>query len=186
MPSPSSSGGCLSLLTHRHQTGIKTLVTTAVTLAAIPQLVAGQLAFAGSCNIQTAQLNQSYLGMYCNNLNTASFGYNWTWIDLDACIANSNGNLVGKKNGNFQKSCSGCETSLSRLPANPHAAGRTGSDAYKKGLTLSLKCTCLSSHRRRPTTSTLDLNIILVDVDGAMGCYGRLGNKTLGGPLPEH
>ncbi|KAL1902786.1 hypothetical protein Sste5346_000696 [Sporothrix stenoceras] len=186
MSSSIPNNGRFSLLAPLRQTFTKALVTLAVALAAIPQPAAGQLAFAGSCNIQTAQLNQNYLGMYCNNLNTASFGYNWTWIDLDTCIANSNGRLVGKKNGNFLKSCSRCTTSLSRLPANSHAAGRTGSEVYKSGLTLGLKCTCLGGYGRLPTSSTLDLNTVLVDVDGAMGCYGRLGNKTLQGPPPKH
>ncbi|CAK7205639.1 hypothetical protein SEUCBS139899_008418 [Sporothrix eucalyptigena] len=182
MPSSSS----LSTISLLRQTVTKAVVTIAVSLATVPQPAAGQLAFAGSCNIQTAQLEGSHLGMYCNNLNTASFGYNWTWIDLDMCIANSNGKLVGKKNGNFQASCSHCSTSFARLPSNPHAAGRTGPEVYKSGLTLGLKCSCLSGYNRIPTSSTLDLNTVLVDVDGAMGCYGRLGNKTLRGPLPKH
>ena len=77
--SSSPSSGCFSLLSPLRQAVTKALITLAVTFSAIPQPAAGQLAFAGSCNIQTAQLNQNYLGMYCNNLNTASFGYNWTW-----------------------------------------------------------------------------------------------------------
>ncbi|CAK7229054.1 hypothetical protein SEUCBS140593_007119 [Sporothrix eucalyptigena] len=117
MPSSSS----LSTISLLRQTVTKAVVTIAVSLATVPQPAAGQLAFAGSCNIQTAQLEGSHLGMYCNNLNTASFGYNWT-----------------------------------------------------------------CGYNRIPTSSTLDLNTVLVDVDGAMGCYGRLGNKTLRGPLPKH
>ena len=78
--SPSSSlGGCFPIYSPLRQIITNALITLALSLATIPQLVAGQLALAGSCNVQTAQLDGNYLGMYCNNLNTASFGYNWTW-----------------------------------------------------------------------------------------------------------
>ena len=35
--------------------------------------------FKDNCNIYSAQLIGQDLGMYCNNDNTAMFGYNWTW-----------------------------------------------------------------------------------------------------------
>lgn len=79
MLSSSPNSGCISLLTPLRQTVTNALIILTVTLVATPEPATGQLAFAGSCNIQTAQLSQNYLGMYCNNLNTASFGYNWTW-----------------------------------------------------------------------------------------------------------
>ena len=77
--------------------------------------------FKDNCNIYSAQLIGQDLGMYCNNDNTAMFGYNWTWcastfpvsvhppqtpealthmharISLDNCLENSGGRLCMAK-----------------------------------------------------------------------------------------
>ncbi len=50
----------------------------AVVTSCISQLVVGQ-GFATLCNVQTFDFQPTWLGMYCNNLNTAEYGYNWTW-----------------------------------------------------------------------------------------------------------
>ncbi len=36
---------------------------------------------ASLCHARSSILTGSFLGMYCNNLNTAVYGYNWTWYD---------------------------------------------------------------------------------------------------------
>ncbi len=81
----------------QRRTRTRLLAALTLAAAALAPAAAAQLDLAGSCNVQTAQLAHSWLGLYCNNLNTASYGYNWTWIDLDWCVANRGGQLVGKK-----------------------------------------------------------------------------------------
>ena len=107
------------------------------------------LPLAASCNVQTAQLAaNNWLGMYCNNANVASFAYNWTWINLDWCLANRAGHLAGRKNGHFDASCTRCSTHLRpisvRLPSTD-------------GHTLDLQCACRDAHGRSVSTS-IDLS----------------------------
>ncbi|EPE07847.1 hypothetical protein F503_00569 [Ophiostoma piceae UAMH 11346] len=144
------------------------------------------LPLVGSCNVQTAQLSSSHwLGMYCSNANVASFAYNWTWIDLDWCLANRAGHLAGRRNGKFHASCTRCSTHLrpTRLPSPSEPGSESAEASFTDGHTLDLQCACLDAQGRGVSTA-IDLNHVLVDVNGALGCYGRLGNKTLAGPLP--
>lgn len=63
------------------------IARTLLLAAALCRLAAGQ-GFAYSCNARTAQLADGHwLGMYCLNLNTAMYGYNWTWY---GCLSPEN------------------------------------------------------------------------------------------------
>ncbi|KAL2130215.1 hypothetical protein VTI74DRAFT_6733 [Chaetomium olivicolor] len=100
-----------------------------------------------------------WLGLYCRNDLTAVFGYNYSWIDLDLCVGNSGGQLIPYDSGNYSQSCLNCDLSHEQ-----------------KTLILTCHCDKIPSGRM---TSSLDLNTAIYDDDGATGCFGHLGNKTL-------
>lgn len=74
-----------------------------------------------------------------------------SFLPLNDCITNSEGKMVAMKNGGVADSCSLCET-----------AGST------------LKCQCGRSYGG-PVLSTIDLNTVIKNVDGILGCYDYLG-----------
>jgi len=62
--------------------GFASLVVTMtlVCSAGVLRLVfAADGGFKDNCNVWSAQLEGHDLGMYCENDNTAMYGYNWTW-----------------------------------------------------------------------------------------------------------
>ena len=57
------------------------LVAAAVLCSAglLPFVIAADGGFKENCNVWSAQLEGQDLGLYCENKNTAMYGYNWTW-----------------------------------------------------------------------------------------------------------
>ncbi|KAJ9157196.1 hypothetical protein NKR23_g157 [Pleurostoma richardsiae] len=125
--------------------------------------------FGGSCFIPSNIYSDHFLGMYCNNRFTAEYGYNWTWIDLNWCIGNNQGQLAGANNGFYLASCGNCTTFFDQ--------------GWQNNANVYLGCNCWTSLGTFPY-STVNLNQFVFNSDGTMGCFSHLGNQTLAGPFP--
>ncbi|KAI0109637.1 hypothetical protein GGR51DRAFT_558329 [Nemania sp. FL0031] len=137
-------------------------ITTLVALAVGGPCVRGQ-GFLANCTWQTAMLVDSYLGAYCNNDNWEIYSYDWTWFDTSHCLMNNNGQLSPYDSGDYSRSCKGCNVRASHSE-------------------FVINCTCLLSGVK-VATSTYDLNKIIWNHDGFLGCFGHFGNKSERGPF---
>ncbi|KAK3945271.1 hypothetical protein QBC46DRAFT_114677 [Diplogelasinospora grovesii] len=112
-----------------------------------------------SCAYAGANLTGNHwLGIYCLNNDTAIWGYNYTWINLDNCLANNGGQLISYENGSYSGTCSGCAISHDNT-------------------TLHLSCLCWDTNNRQQNSS-IDLNTTIYDTNGAAGCFSHMGNLT--------
>ncbi|KAK7951453.1 uncharacterized protein PG986_007181 [Apiospora aurea] len=109
---------------------MKLVAATLACLLGLVGLVESQ-GFVNNCTWQSANLTGNFLGMYCNDDDTANDGYQWTcmlcfpflpvpsldyylpWssdsldpgFDINPCLLNNGGQLVPYDNGNFMTSC---------------------------------------------------------------------------------
>ncbi|KAI1456954.1 hypothetical protein F4805DRAFT_430692 [Annulohypoxylon moriforme] len=138
---------------------------TAVITVAIG--IASQLANAqglvSNCTWQTGLMVDQFLGMYCNNDDWARYSYDWTWLDTNACLANSGGNLYPYGSGNYWSTCDNCTVRGSNV-------------------NFLLNCDCLNANGRF-SPATYDLNRVIWNHDGILGCFDHVGNKTEKGPF---
>ncbi|KAI1276649.1 hypothetical protein F5Y07DRAFT_399098 [Xylaria sp. FL0933] len=141
---------------------MKTFITAALVALAVAPRVHAQ-SFLTNCTWQTAMLVDSYLGAYCNNDNWEIYSYDWTWFDTSNCLTNSGGQLVPYNNGDYWRSCKGCTIRASNVE-------------------FIINCTCLMSNYK-VTTATYDLNKIIWNHDGFLGCFEHFGNRSLRGPF---
>ncbi|KAI1133877.1 hypothetical protein F5Y05DRAFT_400702 [Hypoxylon sp. FL0543] len=129
--------------------------------------IVGQLADAQgivyNCTWQTGFMVDSFLGMYCNNDNWAEYSYDWTWLDTSPCLANAGGMLYPYSSGNYWSTCGNCTV--------------LGTNA-----TFFMTCNCLNALGLFGPSS-YDLNQIVYNRDGVLGCFEHLGNKTEIGPF---
>ncbi|KAB5580542.1 hypothetical protein GE09DRAFT_1082626 [Coniochaeta sp. 2T2.1] len=121
--------------------------------------------FVGSCAYPGLKFVDTNLGMYCLNDETALFGYNWTWIDLNKCLTNSDGKLFPSSFGGYANSCNNCSVSTN---AGAHLA-----------------CDCLTQPGKDRTSTSIDLNTLIYNTGGAMGCCDTMGTKTWKGPQAD-
>ncbi|KAK1768399.1 hypothetical protein QBC33DRAFT_568751 [Phialemonium atrogriseum] len=117
--------------------------------------------FITTCIYPGYNFTDSNLGMYCLNNQVDLFAYNWTSLDLNLCVANNGGTLIAWDSGAYADSCSNCSVT--------------------KTSTLYLTCDCEDMGGSQ-IASTLDLNTVIYNVDGAMNCCGNTGSKTWKGP----
>ncbi|KAI1107736.1 hypothetical protein F4804DRAFT_329140 [Jackrogersella minutella] len=139
-------------------------LTTIVTVALG---VAGHLAnaqgFIHNCTWQTGLLSQHFLGMYCNDDAWDKWSYDWSWLDINTCLANSGGNLYPGPPGDYWSTCGNC-------------------GIYGSNQDFVLACNCINSTGGF-TPSKFDLNLIVWNIDGTLGCFNHVGNKTEKGPF---
>ncbi|CAJ2513383.1 Uu.00g015020.m01.CDS01 [Anthostomella pinea] len=119
--------------------------------------------FVGNCTWQTGLMADSFLGMYCNNDDWAHFSYQWTWFDTNLCLINNGGSLIPYDTGNYWPTCR---------------------DFSVRGSNVDyiLSCTCYQPDGKLAPT-TYDLNRVLSNQNGSLGCFGHEGNKTEAGPF---
>ncbi|KAH9891501.1 hypothetical protein F4778DRAFT_751868 [Xylariomycetidae sp. FL2044] len=136
----------------------------AVTIAVLGY---GQVAtaqdFVQNCTWETGLLADNYLGMYCNNDDWAHYSYDWTWLNTALCLSNNGGALLATDSGNYFNTCLNCTVRGSNVD-------------------FLLNCNCLSPDGRVREAS-FDLNRIVFNQNGTLGCYDHLGNKTERGPF---
>ncbi|KAI1415730.1 hypothetical protein F5Y13DRAFT_207388 [Hypoxylon sp. FL1857] len=111
-----------------------------------------------NCTWQTGFMVDSFLGMYCNNDNWAEYSYDWTWLDTSPCFTNAGGKL-----GNYWSTCDNCTV-------------------FGTNVTFYMTCVCLNAHGLFSPAS-YDLNQVVYNHDGVLGCFEHLGNKTEIGPF---
>lgn len=155
-----SAGSLLRVLTKTMS--LITIVTVA--LCAIGKLANAQ-DFVTNCTWQTGFLSGSFLGMYCNNDDWARYSYDWTWLDTQGCLINNGGELypLSRSGGSYWDTCGNCSV--------------RGSD-----YDFLIGCECLGPGGIFVPT-TYDLNRIIWNHDGILGCFDHLGNKTELGPF---
>ncbi|KAI2628333.1 hypothetical protein GGS21DRAFT_238707 [Xylaria nigripes] len=132
-----------------------------VVLAAGPG--ANAQGFLTNCTWQTAMLVDSYLGTYCHNNNWQAYSYDWSWFDISNCLINYGGQLVAYDSGNYWQTCKGCTI-------------------FTSSVNFLMTCTCMQS-RVSLTTSTYDLNQVIWNHDGYLGCFEHFGNRSERGPF---
>ncbi|KAI1435048.1 hypothetical protein GGR50DRAFT_352619 [Xylaria sp. CBS 124048] len=137
------------------------IVAVFVALAGCP--TAHAQGFLTNCTWQTAILVDSYLGAYCHNDNWQAFDYDWTWFDTSNCLMNNGGQLTAYDGGKYWDTCKGC--TILPSPGN-----------------FIITCTCLQPSIRL-TTATYDLNEIIWNHNGYLGCFEHFGNKSERGPF---
>ncbi|KAK3996466.1 hypothetical protein QBC44DRAFT_304425 [Cladorrhinum sp. PSN332] len=131
-------------------TNLILIAMLAITTSAVVDQKGG---FIKLCAYQGANLTGQFLGMYCRNDHTEIFGYNYTWIDLDYCVGNNGGQLVGWENGTFSGTCTNCTVA---------AANET----------LDLTCSCWGTNNKH-VVSSLDLMLLVTLTSGT-----RLGRVS--------
>ncbi|KAI1814620.1 hypothetical protein GGS20DRAFT_401209 [Poronia punctata] len=141
---------------------MKFTISAALVALAVSSCARAQ-GFISNCTWQTAMLVDSYLGAYCNNNNWQIYSYDWTWFDISNCLMNSGGKLAAHESGNYWRSCKGCTI-------------------HPSPVDFILKCTCLSSPPAI-TTAIFDLNTIIWNHDGFLGCFERFGTRTERAPF---
>ncbi|KAH8160557.1 hypothetical protein CIB48_g7686 [Xylaria polymorpha] len=141
---------------------MKPSIPAALAALAVGPRVHGQ-GFLTNCTWQTALLVDNYLGAYCNNDDWEVYNYDWTWFDTSYCLMNNGGQLTASDNGDYWRTCKGCTI-------------RASNAAFV------VNCTCLLSGVR-VTTATYDLNKVIWNHDGYLGCFGHFGNRSARGPF---
>ncbi|KAI1387009.1 uncharacterized protein F4822DRAFT_332286 [Hypoxylon trugodes] len=138
-------------------------IAIAVFLGAIGRLVNAQ-GLVTNCTWQTGLLEGSFLGMYCNNDDWAEYAYDWTWFDTNNCLINYGGKLYPSyPSGNYWSTCDNCTIRGSNFD-------------------FLLNCLCIDSNGHLAPTS-YDLNGLIWNHNGALGCFDHIGNKTHVGPF---
>ncbi|KAI3331888.1 hypothetical protein HD806DRAFT_173287 [Xylariaceae sp. AK1471] len=132
-----------------------------VALAAGPHALAQ--GFLSNCSWQTAMLVDSWLGAYCNNDHWEVFSYDWTWFDISYCLVNYGGQLAAYDSGYYSRTCKGCTIHASSVD-------------------FILNCTCLHSSTML-TTATYDLNRVIWNHNGYLGCFEHFGSRAERGPF---
>ena len=107
---------------------VSSLITAAVTygFGLFHVAAATDGGFRENCNTLSAQLVGSDVGMYCQNKNTAMYGYNWTWYVARPgylplpCIT-----VAGGDGGWKQKNCN-TDIGLDRIDLNKCIGNRAG------------------------------------------------------------
>ncbi|KAI0136385.1 hypothetical protein BJ170DRAFT_601556 [Xylariales sp. AK1849] len=140
---------------------MKHLITVLTAGTTLLSLVSAQ-GFVQNCTWRSANLTDQFLGMYCNDDNWAQFGYKWTWHDLNFCMINNGGDLVPYDSGKFSDTCRDCKIK--------------GSDED-----FILNCNCFDTQNNL-MPSSYDINRILWNHDGHLGCYDHAGNTSECGP----
>ncbi|KAK0730532.1 hypothetical protein B0H67DRAFT_476245 [Lasiosphaeris hirsuta] len=120
--------------------------------------------FASFCAYPGANLTGQWLGVFCQNDNSAIFGYNYSWLNLDLCVGNNAGQLANFEYGNYSASCRDCSIVSSH--------------------SLYLVCSC-TNMQGQLQNSSVDLNTTLFVSDGAASCFNYFGNKSWTGPDPK-
>ncbi|KAI0151887.1 hypothetical protein F4776DRAFT_669763 [Hypoxylon sp. NC0597] len=130
-----------------------------ITIITVSLGIVGQLANAQglvyNCTWQTGFMVDSFLGMYCNNDNWDEYSYDWTWLDTSPCLTNSG--------GNYWSTCGNCSV-------------------FGTNAALFMTCDCLNA-RGQFSPASYDLNQVVYNHDGVLGCFEHLGNKTEIGPF---
>ncbi|KAI2609733.1 uncharacterized protein GGS25DRAFT_485990 [Hypoxylon fragiforme] len=126
------------------------------------QLVSAQ-GFVANCSWQVGVLADSFLGMYCHDDDWERFNYDWTWLDTNACLTNHGGMLYPRGAGNYWPTCGNCSVRGSHVE-------------------FLLSCDCLNTGGHF-TPATYDLNRVVWNHNGSLGCFNYVGNKTDRGPL---
>ncbi|OTA52556.1 hypothetical protein K449DRAFT_470445 [Hypoxylon sp. EC38] len=147
-----------------------TTTTITVALGTVSQLANAQ-GLVYNCTWQTGFMVDSFLGMYCNNDNWDEYSYDWTWLDTSPCLTNSGGNLYPYNRhvaflyilGNYWSTCGNCSV-------------------FGTNVTFFMTCDCLNAHGQFGPAS-YDLNQVVYNHDGVLGCFEHLGNKTEMGPF---
>ncbi|OTB03125.1 hypothetical protein M426DRAFT_263902 [Hypoxylon sp. CI-4A] len=134
----------------------------AVALGAIGKLANAQ-DFVTNCTWQTGFMQDKFLGMYCNNDDWAQYSYDWTWLDTSPCLTNTGGKLLPYGSGNYWSTCGNCSVRGSNVD-------------------FLMTCDCLNVHGAFSTAS-YDLNQVVWNRDGVLGCFNHIGNKTEKGPF---
>ncbi|KAI2616622.1 hypothetical protein GGR54DRAFT_631725 [Hypoxylon sp. NC1633] len=119
--------------------------------------------FVTNCTWQTGFMADSFLGMYCNNDDWARYSYDWTWLDTNACLTNDGGKLQSYGSGNYWSTCGNCSVRGSNVE-------------------FLLSCDCLNASGLF-ARDTYDLNRVIWNRNGALGCFSHAGNKTERGPF---
>ncbi|KAI0484809.1 hypothetical protein GGR56DRAFT_44586 [Xylariaceae sp. FL0804] len=139
----------------------KVLGTVIASLGIAP--LARAQGFINNCTWETGFMSGSFLGMYCNDDDWADFSYDWTWFDTNLCIINNGGQLHPYDNGNYWASCVDCFVEGSPVE-------------------FILNCTCYNIFGQTEPAS-IDLNTVLINLNGTLDCYDHFGNETQVGPF---
>lgn len=91
------------------------------------------------------------------------YSYDWTWFDTSWCLMNDAGRLSAYDSGDYWRSCKGCTVHASEVE-------------------FILNCTCLFAGFS-VAAATYDLNKVVWNHDGFLGCFGHFGNRTERGPF---
>ncbi|KAK8049551.1 hypothetical protein PG994_011281 [Apiospora phragmitis] len=134
---------------------MKLLSATLACLIGLIGLVESQ-GFLGNCTWQSANLTGSFLGMYCNDDDIDNDGYQFTWFDLTPCLINNGGQLIAYDN------CNNLNFTATNIT-----------------FYLTAQCSDTSGHF---VPTAYDLNQVLWNHNGTLGCFEHQGNATECGP----
>ncbi|ROW11179.1 hypothetical protein VMCG_01154 [Cytospora schulzeri] len=176
---------------------LRTILGMGALLGALPRTVTGELSVIGgnvagstftiptqtavpfnqTCAMDTYLFNQTDLGVYCNADPISSR------IDLNLCIGNSAGTLVPSASGTYASSCAGCNITWSHVLETPYTttflvipSTTTVSLFTPRWDDLYLSCSgCNNGAGTTVVPSELDLNQVLINKHGSLGCFNFSG-----------
>ncbi|KAJ4394182.1 hypothetical protein N0V93_003399 [Gnomoniopsis smithogilvyi] len=150
-----------------------------------------------SCTVgsYTFDTQNATLGVYCNTDDLDDFAYDWTFIDLNLCIGNNNGSLASSPEGNFSDTCEGCNITWSHVDMTPvtttftttpyawvtNAVTRVSTPRWDD---LYFGCGGCTNRDYQLNPTTVDLNKIMVNDNGTIGCHMYKGTAVHVKPEP--
>ncbi|KAK8138625.1 hypothetical protein PG984_002005 [Apiospora sp. TS-2023a] len=137
---------------------MKLLVTTLARLLGFLGLVESQ-GFINNCTWQSANLTGSFLGMYCNDDDWADYGYQWSYPLPQEQKLTCRPPL---QSGGFTTSCTNLNFTATNLT-----------------FALTAECSDTSDHF---VPAAYDLNQVIWNHNGTLGCFEHHGNATECGP----
>ncbi|KAK7970712.1 hypothetical protein PG988_009785 [Apiospora saccharicola] len=173
---------------------MKLLVTTIACFLGFLGLVESQ-GFLNNCTWQSANLTGSFLGMYCNDDDWADYGYQWSsngletlGFDINPCLINNGGQLIPyDKPVAPSLQAENRQTEEQKLAYQPplQSGGFTTScthlnfTATNLTFALTAECSDTSDHF---VPAAYDLNQVIWNHNGTLGCFEHHGNATECGP----
>ncbi|KUI67880.1 hypothetical protein VM1G_02726 [Cytospora mali] len=162
------------------------------TITAIPSPTS--VPFNQSCALNTFLFNGTSLGVYCHGNNWTTWDFDWTWIDLNLCVGNSAGTLIPSVSGSYASNCAGCNITWSHVLETPYNTTFLAIPSIPvtslftpRWDDLYLGCSgCNNGAGTTMIPSELDLNQVLVNKHGSLGCFNFNGSTQRTRPPGAH
>ncbi|TLD20541.1 hypothetical protein PspLS_08405 [Pyricularia sp. CBS 133598] len=129
-------------------------------LALLLPIINAEGGFTKTCFLGGASLDdKKYLATTCTNDKYEIYGFDYSALNLDWCLTNDGGRLAFASDGKFSGSCHECKFDKN-------------SDKGR------FSCKCSDRSGELKDESHVELDDVVYNRNGAMGCYDHVANKS--------